>query len=50
MPLIPALNISWRIILKVLITDGMAKDGLEILEAATELDSDVRKGLSKEEF
>jgi len=50
MPLIPALNISWRIILKVLITDGMAKDGLEILEAATELDIDVRKGLSKEEF
>jgi D-3-phosphoglycerate dehydrogenase len=28
----------------------MAKDGLEILEAATELDIDVRKGLSKEEF
>jgi D-3-phosphoglycerate dehydrogenase len=50
MPLIPALNISWRKILKVLITDGMAKDGLEILEAATELDIDVRKGLSKEEF
>ncbi len=50
MPLIPALNISWRKTLKVLITDGMAKDGLEILEAATELDIDVRKGLSKEEF
>jgi len=27
--------------LKVLITDGMAKDGLEILEAATELELDV---------
>jgi D-3-phosphoglycerate dehydrogenase len=36
--------------LKVLITDGMAKDGLEILEAATELDIDVRKGITKEEL
>ncbi|MCK5710456.1 MAG: phosphoglycerate dehydrogenase [Deltaproteobacteria bacterium] len=36
--------------MKVLITDGMAKDGLEILEAATELEIDVRKGLPKEEF
>ncbi len=50
MPLIPPLNISWRTKLKVLITDGMAKDGLEILEAATELEIDVRKGLPKEEF
>ena len=36
--------------MKVLITDGMAKDGLEILEAATELDIDVRKGIPKEEL
>lgn len=36
--------------LKVLITDGMAKDGLEILEAATELELDVRKGITKEEL
>ncbi len=36
--------------MKVLITDGMAQDGLEILEAATELDIDVRKGIPKEEL
>ena len=36
--------------MKVLITDGMAKDGLEILEAASELDIDVRKGIPKEEL
>lgn len=36
--------------MKVLITDGMAKDGLEILEAAKELEIDVRKGITKEEL
>ena len=36
--------------MKVLITDGMAQDGLDILEAATELDVDVRKGIPKEEL
>ncbi len=36
--------------MKVLITDGMAKDGLEILEAASEIELDVRKGITKEEL
>ena len=36
--------------MKVLITDGMAKEGLSVLEAATELELDVRKGIPKEEL
>ncbi len=36
--------------MKVLITDGLAKDGLAVLESAKELEVDVRKGISKEEL
>ena len=36
--------------MKVLITDGMSKEGLTILESAEGLDLDVRKSTSKEEL
>jgi len=36
--------------LKVLITDGLAKEGLSILESAGGLEIDVKKGISKEEL
>jgi len=36
--------------LKVLITDGLAKEGLSILESADGLEVDVKKGISKEEL
>ena len=36
--------------MKVLITDGLAKEGLSILESAEGVDVDVKKGMSKEEL
>lgn len=36
--------------MKVLITDGLAKEGLSILESAEGVDVDVKKGISKEEL
>ena len=36
--------------MKVLITDGLAKEGLSILESAGGLEIDVKKGISKEEL
>ncbi len=36
--------------MKVLITDGMAKEGLSVFESAAGLDVNVRKGISKEEL
>ncbi len=36
--------------MKVLITDGMSKEGLSILEAAEGLELDVRKSTAKEEL
>lgn len=36
--------------MKVLITDGLAKEGLSILESADGLEVDVKKGISKEEL
>ena len=36
--------------MKVLITDGLAKEGLSILESAGGLDIDVKKGIPKEEL
>jgi len=36
--------------LKILITDGLSIDGLEILESNSEIEVDLRKGLPKEEL
>jgi D-3-phosphoglycerate dehydrogenase / 2-oxoglutarate reductase len=36
--------------LKVLITDGLSEDGIQILESSSDLEVDVKKGLPKEEL
>ena len=41
---------SWRLDLKILITDGLAKEGLELLTAESELEVDLKKGIPAEEL